>query len=165
MNGSICRWNIWHAKLSGEEIYFVWESFCSCLRYICLMASVVIHDWSNVPAGFSMWCPWCSILWSTVNHWFLPCFSICLGFNKNMHRFMSMPIDRDGVLIVGVHVDLLLISGAFCPTVGGGSIHINCKVPLWSDSRKSRLISLHFFICDNFGGLNVIWYPRFSYTF
>ena len=46
------------------------------------------------------------------------------GCNKTLHTYVCMLIGRDGFLIVGVNLGLLLLAGALCTTVEGGIMHI-----------------------------------------
>ena len=50
--------------------------------------------------------------------------------NQNLHKDVCRLIGGDGVLIVGVYLGLLLLSGAFFHIVEGGSLYLNKKVPL-----------------------------------
>ena len=85
--------------------------------------------------------------------------------NQTIHRYVCMPICGDGLFIVRVDLCLLLLAGAFYPTVGGGSLYIHCIIPQWSGSRQSVFISLHFWLNNNLRELTGIWYTWLSWPF
>ena len=62
----VACWIFWGKTLS------VWYSSCSFFVDVCLMVSVVLHFRSYVSAIFSLWCPWCSIVYHIVNHYSCP---------------------------------------------------------------------------------------------
>ena len=50
--------------------------------------------------------------------------------NQNLSIYVCMRIGGDGLFNFIVHLGLLLLAGALCPIVGGGSLHIHFIVPL-----------------------------------
>ena len=57
---------------------------------------------------------------------------VVCGFNKNIYRYVCKMIGGNGVFIVGVDLELLLLAVEICPVIGGGSLYLHCIVPLCS---------------------------------
>ena len=163
MNDIICRSHFWHAKFSGEELYCVWDPFWSCFWDLCLMAYVVLHGWTDVPSGFSMWFPLCPIFWGLLLLYLMGI--VVCGFNQTIHRYVCNLIGGDEVLISREGSYLLLLAVVICPTIGDGSLHLHCIVLLWSGYGIYVFLSMNCWTCDYFGWLTGNWYTWLSWPF
>ena len=77
--------------------------------------------------------------------------------NRILQKCWCRLIGGGELLIVLANLDWFFLAVVICTTIEGGSLYLNCTVPIWSYFWRYVLLSLHCLLCDNLGELIDNW--------
>ena len=157
---STARHELLHLWSKYLACWILWGEFLLCLIFfrswfgdVCLMISIVFHEWSYIPyiriihvAPIMI----CNLSYCELPFFYLVGLTVC-GCNWIIQICACRLIGGDEFLIVWAYLDLFLPAVVICPITGVGSIYLHCIVPPQSGFWRSEGISMYFLPYDYFG--------------